>query len=162
MTIATLLHPKSMPAVRILLKICRPDLALSFKTDSSPPASGMKDNFPSVVFTALLRAPHRVASSSTHATLAHQPLCFPHSPSTLQLTSLHRWLCPPGRPFAASSLKVPFFFKSSPKDIFIDFRERGRERKKEREREREREKHRSVASCTYPDWGPNLQPRHVP
>ena len=162
MTIATLLHPKSMPAVRILLKICRPDLALSFKTDSSPPASGMKDNFPSVVFTALLRAPHRVASSSTHATLAYQPLCFPHSPSTLQLTSLHRWLCPPGRPFAASSLKVPFFFLNPHPRIYLLISEREEERERKREREREREKHRSAASCTYPDWGPNLQPRHVP
>ena len=35
----------------------------------------------------------------------------------------------------------------------------------ERERKRNidmREKHPLVASCTHPDWGPNLQPRDVP
>ena len=29
------------------------------------------------------------------------------------------------------------------------------------ERERERERHQSVDSHTYPDWGANLQPKHV-
>ena len=38
--------------------------------------------------------------------------------------------------------------------LFI-FRERGREE------ERQGEKHRSVASCTCPDQGSNLQPRHA-
>ena len=36
---------------------------------------------------------------------------------------------------------------------------------KEKERERNidvREKHQSVACCTHPDWGLNLQPRYVP
>ena len=41
-------------------------------------------------------------------------------------------------------------FLSSLKDVLIDLRER------------EREKHRSDASRTRPDWGSNLQPRHVP
>ena len=45
------------------------------------------------------------------------------------------------------------FFKSSLKDMVIDFK---------RGREGEGEKHRSVASPIYPNWGPNLQPRHVP
>ena len=40
--------------------------------------------------------------------------------------------------------------------MLIDFRERGREG------EREGEKHPLVASLTCPDWGLDLQPRHVP
>ena len=44
-------------------------------------------------------------------------------------------------------------------------------RKREGEGEREREKERMgeketwiglVVACMYPNWGPNLQPRHVP
>ena len=42
---------------------------------------------------------------------------------------------------------VVYFFKSSPEDMFIDFREKGRRRG--------REKHRSVVSCTRPAWEPN-------
>ena len=45
--------------------------------------------------------------------------------------------------------------------MLIDFTERGREGEKEGEKH-ECEKHRSVASHTCPDQGPNLQPRHVP
>ena len=41
--------------------------------------------------------------------------------------------------------------------------ERGKGWEKERERNIDvREKHRLAASCTRPDWGPNLQPSHVP
>ena len=47
-------------------------------------------------------------------------------------------------------------YKSSPRDMLIDLRERGREG------EREGKKHRSAASCLCPDQGTNLQPRHVP
>ena len=47
--------------------------------------------------------------------------------------------------------------------IFFFILERGEEGEKERERIiNVREKHRSVVSCTCPDWGTNLQPRHVP
>ena len=49
-----------------------------------------------------------------------------------------------------------FFFKSSPKDILIDFfflRERNIDM---------REKHRSVASYTQPHLGSNLKPRYMP
>ena len=38
-------------------------------------------------------------------------------------------------------MAILLFKKSSPEDIFIDIRERGREREKEREKGREREKH---------------------
>ena len=58
-----------------------------------------------------------------------------------------------------------FFKTSSPKDMFIDFREKGEARDRGREGEREidmREKHRAVASCMCPDWGLNSQPRYVP
>ena len=41
--------------------------------------------------------------------------------------------------------------KSSPKDMFIDFRER----------KKEREKHWLFFSCICPDWGSNLPPRVV-
>ena len=51
-----------------------------------------------------------------------------------------------------------FFFKSSPKDMFTDFRERG----KEKEREKHRcEKHQSVVSCTCHNWELNPQPRQM-
>ena len=43
-------------------------------------------------------------------------------------------------------------FEPSPEDIFIDFGEKGREREREKQ---------SVASCTRPNWGLNLQPRYV-
>lgn len=46
-----------------------------------------------------------------------------------------------------------FFKKLSPKDVFVDFREM--------KKEGERQEHRSVAYCTCPYWGPNLQPTHV-
>ena len=51
------------------------------------------------------------------------------------------------------------FLKSSPIDIVIGFRERGRkkERGEERERKREGEKHRRDIP-----WGLNLQPGHMP
>ena len=48
------------------------------------------------------------------------------------------------------------FLKFSPKDMVSDLREREREREKERGRDP------SVASCTCPDQGLNLQPRYVP
>ena len=51
-----------------------------------------------------------------------------------------------------------YFFKSSPKDTFVDFRERGHEREKERDRQTDidvREKHQSAASCIHPDQGPD-------
>ena len=60
------------------------------------------------------------------------------------------------------------FFESSPeKDMFIDFREKGRGRERGGGRgEREREKHlrerETLASRTLPDPGSNLQPRYVP
>ena len=37
----------------------------------------------------------------------------------------------------------------------------GREREKKRD-SYVREKHRSVVSCTHPEWGSNLQPKYVP
>ena len=55
----------------------------------------------------------------------------------------HHHTTPICRPFIIS------FFKSSPEDMLIDFRERGGEK--------EREEHRSVASCTHPDWGSDPQ-----
>ena len=53
-----------------------------------------------------------------------------------------------------SSLCVTFFFKSSPENMFIDFRERGRGKERNTD---VKEKHWSVASCIHPDWGPNPQ-----
>ena len=51
--------------------------------------------------------------------------------------------------------------QSSPKDMAIDFRERGRERERNK-RIDVREKHWSVASCTHPDQELNLlPPRYV-
>ena len=44
------------------------------------------------------------------------------------------------------------FKKSSPKGMSIDFRQRGKEG----------EEHQLIASCTYPNQGLNLQPKHVP
>ena len=61
-----------------------------------------------------------------------------------------------------------YLFIHSPIHSFIHFfREGGREGEREREREREgdidvREKHQLVAKHMYPNWEPNLQPRHVP
>ena len=52
-----------------------------------------------------------------------------------------------------------FFFNSSPEDM-VDFREGKGGR--EWESNIDAEKHRSVASPISPDWGPNLQPRHIP
>ena len=49
-----------------------------------------------------------------------------------------------------------FVFVTSREDTLTDFRGEGRER------EREGEKHRSVASHTHPDQGPNTQSRHAP
>ena len=48
--------------------------------------------------------------------------------------------------------------------MLIDFRqwEREGEKKRGRERSREGEKHRSISSPTHPNWGLNLEPRHVP
>ena len=53
-----------------------------------------------------------------------------------------------------------FFFEDFT-DLFL---ERGGEREKERERNIDaRKKHQCVvASSTHPNWGPGLQPRHVP
>ena len=48
------------------------------------------------------------------------------------------------------------FFFSSPKDMLIDVRERGRNG------EREGEKYRLVASSPRPDWGLNPQPSTYP
>ena len=45
--------------------------------------------------------------------------------------------------------------------MLIDFREKEREGERERKKHNVREGHQSVASCTHPDQGPNLQPRHV-
>ena len=42
--------------------------------------------------------------------------------------------------FKGKILASDFFFKSSPEDMFIDFRDRGREREREREREGGRER----------------------
>ena len=54
-----------------------------------------------------------------------------------------------GGSFSFSSY-ISFF-----KIYFILISERGKSR------ERERERHQSVDSHTYPDWGANLQPKHV-
>ena len=55
------------------------------------------------------------------------------------------------------------FFKSSPEDIFIDFRERRRRVGGEREGNLDvREKHQSAASCPHRKQESNLQSRYVP
>ena len=57
---------------------------------------------------------------------------------------------------------LSFLFLSLPMAMIIDFREgEGGERERKRNIDM-REKHPLVASCTHPDWGPNLQPRDVP
>ena len=54
------------------------------------------------------------------------------------------------------------FFKSSPEDMFIDFRERGMERQNKNERDiNVREKHQSLASYTHLDRESNPQPRYM-
>ena len=54
------------------------------------------------------------------------------------------------------------FFKSLPEDMLLIL-ERGKGREEERERNTDvRVKHRWAASCMCPNWGLNLQPRHVP
>ena len=64
------------------------------------------------------------------------------------LSVLDNFMCQPGGHF----LKRFYFFL-----------ERGGRREEKRERNIDvRGKHQLVASCTYPDWGPNPQPRHVP
>ena len=50
-------------------------------------------------------------------------------------------------------------------NLLIDFRERGRGSERERERNIslliQLFMHSLVASCMYPDWGPNPQPWHI-
>ena len=63
-----------------------------------------------------------------------------------------------------TTARALFFFLTSPKDIFIDFRERdrwgGRERNWER-RERERERDRPIDLHMCPNWRLNPQLRYV-
>ena len=55
------------------------------------------------------------------------------------------------------------FFKSSPKDMLIDLREREAGRKTDGQADRHQyEKHRSVVSHMCPYRGANLQLRHLP
>ena len=64
--------------------------------------------------------------------------------------------------FMKSSLVSLKFLKifPSPKDMFIDFRERGGWRERKRNIS-VRKKHQSVASCLHPDGGWTLPPRYV-
>ena len=65
----------------------------------------------------------------------------------------------PKRPYQFIFYFYIFIFK----DFVYLFLERGEGREKEKERNIDvREKHRSVASHTHPDQGPNAQPRRVP
>ena len=65
--------------------------------------------------------------------------------------------------YAVPETVYPFIFLSFLKKFYFIylscvFSERGEERGKERERE----KHQLATPHTRPDWGPDLQPRHVP
>ena len=68
--------------------------------------------------------------------------------------------------FLSTIIFLNYFLNSSPKDMFIDFRERGKGRQGVgvgREREKHGcERETSIASCMHPSWGPYPQPRYVP
>ena len=66
-------------------------------------------------------------------------------------------LLPPPLPLLLLLLLLLF----SPKDMFIDFRKRGREGEREGDKHQRERKHQLVASHILPYQGPNLQPGHV-
>ena len=57
-------------------------------------------------------------------------------------------------------LLLILFFKSSPKDMFIDFRERGRARQRNLDGRERNINH--FAPCTCPNWGSSPQPSYMP
>ena len=84
--------------------------------------------------------------------------CRFYSPQLVKNTALgphpHLLTQKHGGAYRSSSMVI-VVFKSSPKDVFIDFRERERETLM-------REKYQLVASPMLPNQGSNLKPRYMP